>query len=232
MPGLRLLSFIRSLLIPYFLFFSIPLLLLFFGEIIFVPPADISSSWGGLRVTLFFVWLIMAVYGLVLAYGLFVQPKHLRNLLTTFSKWRIFGKSRAKIKKAAEDIIPSSLDIKSRPFMFHAKTTLATIVGWVCRFFSITAILIALNPAMQQSFYDHCILFGRGEALYAVTAYSPTPGGSGVAELIFWSVLYGIYISGLGCSGCYLMETYYLLPLFNNRCNYYSYMDSKTNYPS
>ena len=47
---------------------------------------------------------------------------------------------------------------------------------------------------MSQSLYDHIILLGRGEALYAVTAYSPTPGGSGVAEIIFGQ-FYSEYIS-------------------------------------
>jgi len=64
----------------------------------------------------------------------------------------------------------------------------------VLRFFTVSAILLALTPNMAQSLYDHVILLGRGEALYAVTAYSPTPGGSGVAEIIFGQ-FYSEYIS-------------------------------------
>ncbi len=177
-----------------FFVLSIPLLYALFGSIIFIPPNDIEGSWGGLGYTLFVVWVIMAVYGLLLTYGLFIQPKHLKSFLYAMSRWRIFGKTRDKIKNAAGEIYSSSFHIKEMPFSFHAKTTFATIIAWICRFFSISAILIAIYPEMQQSLYDHCILFGRGEALYAVTAYSPTPGGSGVAEIIFGQ-FYSEYIS-------------------------------------
>lgn len=177
-----------------FFVISIPLLYLFFGKVIFIPETDVSTGWGGLEITLFIVWVIMAVYGGLLTYGLLVKPHHLKNILNFLSRWKIFGKTRKKIKKAAKDIIPSSVNIRSMPASFHIKTSSATIIGWICRFFSISAILIALNPEMPQSFYDHCILFGRGEALYAVTAYSPTPGGSGVAEIIF-GLFYEEYIS-------------------------------------
>jgi len=47
---------------------------------------------------------------------------------------------------------------------------------------------------MAQSLYDNIILLGRGASLYAITAYSPTPGGSGVAEIIF-NQFYSEYVS-------------------------------------
>ena len=194
-----------------FFVFSIPLLLLFFGSNIFISTADIYSLWGGLGYTLAIVWIIMAVYGLLLSYGLFIKPNHLKRLLLFLSKWKIFGSTREKIRQAAMDIYSSSHKIKEMPLSFHAKTSVATAMAWICRFFSISAILIALNPSMPQSLYDHCILFGRGEALYAVTAYSPTPGGSGVAEIIFGQ-FYSEYISpGIAVVGAVLwrMITYY-----------------------
>ena len=173
---------------------TLPLLYFLFGDSIFVPAKEIHTVWGGLLVTLFIVWVIMTVYGTLLLYGLFIQPRHLKNLLLVFSKWRIFGGTRKKIKQAAFEIEESSIHIRSQPFFFHFKTSLATLVAWIFRFFSISAILIAVSPSMSQTLYDHFILLGRGEALYAVTAYSPTPGGSGVAEILFGQ-FYSEYIS-------------------------------------
>ena len=177
-----------------FFVFSIPLLFVFFGSIIFIPSNGIDTAWGGLGITLFIVWLIMAAYGLLLLYGLFVKPIHIKRLLRWIAKWPIFNKSAQRIEKAAEDIEVSSLHIRNLSWRFHAKLIIATLIAWVLRFFTVSAILLALNPAMSQSLYDHIILLGRGEALYAVTAYSPTPGGSGVAEIIFGQ-FYKEYIS-------------------------------------
>ena len=71
------------------------------------------------------------------------------------------------------------------PKSFHLSLAGITLLAWILRFFTVTAILIALNTNIALTLHDHLILLGRGEGLYAVTAYSPTPGGSGVAEIIF-----------------------------------------------
>lgn len=177
-----------------FFVFSFPILYILFGRNIFLPNDSVSTAWGGMGVTLIVVWAIMAVYGLVLLYGLFVQPKHIKHFLNWVARWPFLKKSKERIEKAAADIEVSSLHIKNLSWGFHSKLILATLMAWIVRFFTVTAILIALNPTMAQSLYDHIILLGRGEALYAVTAYSPTPGGSGVAEIIFGQ-FYSEYIS-------------------------------------
>jgi len=167
---------------------------LLMGRIFFLPSADLASSWGGMGTTLIIVWLVMASYGLLLLYGLFVQPRHIKRFLNWVASWPFLSRSKTRIAKAAEDIEVSSKHIRDLAWHFHAKLALATLVAWMLRFFTVTAILIALNPSMAQTLYDHIILLGRGASLYAITAYSPTPGGSGVAEIIF-NQFYSEYIS-------------------------------------
>lgn len=185
--GARATAIVIYTIIADTLFFVItfPIIFLIFGRNIFIPSAAISTTWGGMGITLIIVWVVMAIYGLLLLYGLFIRPIHLKRLLSWFAGWKILGRSRERILKAAEDIDRSSYRIQQMPAWFHGKIALITLGAWILRFFTVTAILIALNPNMMQTLYDHIILLGRGEALYAVTAYSPTPGGSGVAEIVF-----------------------------------------------
>jgi len=173
---------------------TFPILWVLMGRNFFLPSADLASSWGGMGATLIVVWLIMASYGLLLLYGLFVQPRHIKRFLKWVASWPFLSRSKTRITKAAEDIEVSSKHIRDLAWHFHAKLALATLVAWILRFFTVTAILIALNPSMAQTLYDHIILLGRGSSLYAITAYSPTPGGSGVAEIIF-NQFYSEYIS-------------------------------------
>jgi uncharacterized protein (TIRG00374 family) len=173
---------------------TIPLLALTLGPIAFRPELSGIDSFDGLGYTMILVWLVMTVYGLLFLYGLFIRPRHLKRLLLLFSQWKIFGKSRKRIREAALEIEAVSAGIRAQPSSFHIKASLMTLASWICRFFSITAILIALSPDMRATIMDHIILLSRGESLYAVTAYSPTPGGSGVAELIFGS-FYSDYVS-------------------------------------
>lgn len=177
-----------------FFVFSFPIIYLLMGRNFFLPSAEVSTGWGGMGVTLVIVWVIMAAYGLLLLYGLFVQPKHIKRFLSFVARWPFLKKSRDRIEKAAEDIEVSSLHIRNMSWRFHSKLIFATLLAWIVRFFTVSAILIALNPSMSQTLYDHIILLGRGESLYAITAYSPTPGGSGVAEIIFGQ-FYSEYIS-------------------------------------
>lgn len=177
-----------------FFVFSLPILWLIFGSEIFVPAVENTSEWDGLGITLIIAWSIMAAYGVLLLYGLFVQPKHLKRLLRWFASLKFLRKTKDRILGAAEDIEISSLRIQSMPKSFHLKIAGITLLAWILRFFTVTAILIALNTDIALRLYDHLVLLGRGEGLYAVTAYSPTPGGSGVAEIIF-GLFYKEYVT-------------------------------------
>lgn len=194
-----------------FFVLMIPLLFIVFGDVVFFPIAEGHLMWDGMEETLFVVWLVMAVYGLILFYGLFMKPRHLRRLLERLSRWRIFGKTREKIVQAAHDIENSSFQLRKQSWLFHCKLIMATLLAWVMRFGCVTAILLAFDPTIIDSLMDHIIILGRGVALYSVSAYSPTPGGSGVAEIIFGQ-FYSEYVSrGIAVLAAFIwrMITYY-----------------------
>lgn len=172
---------------------TLPLLAIAFGMIAFRPDLLNIDQFDGLGTTLLIVWIIMAAYGLILLYGLFIQPKHLSWLLKKIGNIKLFGKSRHRIIKAAQDIEITAVAMREKSWEFHAHISWMTMAQWILRFFSISAILVAFSPDLLLGVRDHIILLSRGESLYAVTAYSPTPGGSGVAELIF-SQFYSDYI--------------------------------------
>jgi len=177
-----------------FFVFVFPIMYILMGRIFFLPDASLSSSWDNMDTALIGVWLLMTAYGLVLLYGLFVQPRHIKRFLKWVAKWPLLSRSRSRIIKAAEDIEVSSRQIRDLPLYVHGKLAGATLLAWILRFFTVTAILLALNPHIAQSLLDHIIVLGRGAAIYAFTAYSPTPGGSGVAELVF-NQFYSEYVS-------------------------------------
>ncbi len=211
--GARATAIVIYTIIADTLFFvlTLPLLFVLFGKSFFVPATEIGTQWGGLAVTLFVSWLIMCGYGLMLLYGLFIQPVYLKRLFRWFGRRKILQKSKDRIDMAADEIELSSRHIKDLPGYFHGAIAGITLGAWILRFFTVTAILLALNPDMPQQMYDHLVLLGRGEALYAVTAYSPTPGGSGVAEIVFGE-FYKEYVSpGVAVVGAVIWRviTYY-----------------------
>ena len=83
------------------------------------------------------------------------------------------------------DIVISSKEIAKQTWTFHIKCVISSAGAWIFRFLAINCIIIALVSETSLDFWNQLLMYGRGEVMYAVTAFSPTPGGSGIAEIVF-----------------------------------------------
>ncbi len=96
-------------------------------------------------------------------------------------RWKEFcGKSRC-------EFLFSSDDLKHKTPAFWSKALLTTFLTWTSRYWLVNVILLAFFTVG-----DHLIIFARQIVLWIMMIISPTPGGSGFAELIL-----GRYISDM-----------------------------------
>ena len=79
----------------------------------------------------------------------------------------------------------SSFELKKQPFLFWIKAFIATLLSWSSRYWVVNAILLAFYQVK-----DHFLIFARQLVTWIMMIISPTPGGSGFAEIIL-----GRYIS-------------------------------------
>ena len=86
--------------------------------------------------------------------------------------------------KAGNDIMVTSQQIRGKPFSFFVKGYLATLVSWAGRFLVANLIILAIGGQL-----DHLLVFSRQVVMFVCMSVSPTPGGSGVAELSFSTFL-------------------------------------------
>jgi uncharacterized protein (TIRG00374 family) len=89
--------------------------------------------------------------------------------------------------KAGTDLIESSIELKKESLKFWFKALLSTFLTWTSRYWVVNAILLAFF-AISNTF----LVFAREMVLWIIMIVSPTPGGSGFAEIIL-----GRYISDL-----------------------------------
>lgn len=89
--------------------------------------------------------------------------------------------------RAGDDIVQSSHELSKRSFSFWLKAATATFLSWTARYWVVNAILVAFF-----AINDHFLIFARQLVTWIMMIISPTPGGSGFAELIM-----GRYISDL-----------------------------------
>jgi uncharacterized protein (TIRG00374 family) len=129
--------------------------------------------------TIIFIWVLLV------GYGLFFNPEAISRLINQLFSLPFLSRWQASAIKAGKDIIESSHELKKRSFSFWIKAFTATFLSWTSRYWVVNAILVAFF-----SVKDHFLIFARQLVTWIMMIISPSPGGSGFAELIL-----GRYIS-------------------------------------
>lgn len=191
------------------MFFLLSLVGLFmlFGPRLIRP--EMESMLEGYGITFMLVWVFMLLYGLLLLWGLF-RPRVIKRILMTIARIPFLRKFRLKLYQIGEDVVVTSKELRNKPFSFHFKAGLTTIGAWITKFLTVNFIILALVN-LDFDFMSQFMLYARSQTMYVITQFSPTPGGSGVMELLF-SGFFSDYISqGLGSIGALLWRliTYY-----------------------
>ena len=120
------------------------------------------------------------LYVLVLSYGLFINPRGLKWLILMIFKLPILRRWKHGANDAGTEIIQNSREFRKKPFNFWAKAFVATFLSWTSRYWVVNATLLAFFVVS-----DHFVIFARQLVMWIMMLVSPTPGGSGFAEVIF-----------------------------------------------
>ena len=128
---------------------------------------------------------IILLWVILVGYGLFFNPEAISRLINKIFNFPILKKWKDSANKAGNDIIESSHELKKKPPRFWLKAMTATILSWTSRYWVANAIIVAFF-----TINDHFLIFARQLATWVMMIISPSPGGSGFAELIL-----GRYIS-------------------------------------
>jgi uncharacterized protein (TIRG00374 family) len=142
-----------------------------------------------LTIKIFFWFFIIGytikfAYIIIVAYGLFVNPRGLKWLLLWIFKLPLLRKFRYDANLTGTDIITSSKELKKQSLWFWLKAFGATFFSWTSRYWVVNAIFLAFFVVK-----DHFLLFARQLVMWVMMLISPTPGGSGFAEAIFKNYL-------------------------------------------
>lgn len=183
-------TLVTSFLDELYFVIMFPLLLLLVGvESIFITSAG-GTGYAILN-NLFFVavigYVIILAWVLLVGYGLFFRPVAIKNIIISFFRLPFFRRWKSAAEKAGNEMIESSEELKKKKASFWWKSIFYTFLSWTARYWIINAILAAFF-----SIRDPILVFARELVLWIMMIISPTPGGSGFAELIL-----GKYIADL-----------------------------------
>jgi len=128
---------------------------------------------------------LILVWVILVGYGLFFNPAGIGKLLIKLFSLPVLRRWKESAAKAGNDIIESSVELKKKSFTFWLKAITATFLSWTARYWVVNAIIVAFFVIN-----DHFLIFARQLVTWIMMIISPSPGGSGFAELIL-----GRYIS-------------------------------------
>jgi uncharacterized protein (TIRG00374 family) len=171
----------------YFVIMFPLILLIVGGKILFTTSLQGTgiALLNNLIVVAIIGYLIILAWVILVGYGLFINPNGIKKTLIYFFKLPILRRWKESAVKAGDDIVESSDELKRQPFLFWIKAFTATFFSWTSRYWVVNAILVAFF-----AIGDHFLIFARQLVTWIMMIISPTPGGSGFAELIL-----GRYIS-------------------------------------
>jgi len=192
---------------------TLPILLMIFGTEMIRPKVDGMVSFDAWGYTFIFAYVFMAIYGLVFFYGLFINPKTIKKLLMWMTNNRWLKKWQKGAEELGEDMVVASQELQKKKWKFHISVFLSTATAWSCRFLLLNCLIIALSTdIVPLTFFAQLGLYARLETMFVIMAFSPTPGGAGFAEVVFFGFT-SDYVSKMGIAlfiaGIWRLMTYY-----------------------
>jgi len=163
-----------------------------------IDPASLQKITSG-KEFFFFFWLVYFVvlfYKLVVAYALFINPRAVKYVLLKLFSLKFLRKWKQSALKTGTEMEIASKELQGKGIGYWIKSFAGTFISWTARYIIVNCIVMAFTTVSVS----HFILYARQVVMGLIMLASPTPGGSGVAELIF-AIFLGEFIpNGLSSS--------------------------------
>ncbi|MFN4255111.1 MAG: YbhN family protein [Saprospiraceae bacterium] len=181
-----------------FMVIMLPLLLLAFGPPMLYPGME---SFGDVRLasgTFFFTYGFMFAYWAVFAFLLFVRPQYARRALGLVAKIPFLKKYEAKLLYLGTEFELAAAEMRRQNWLYHAQVWLGTFGAWTLKFLMINCLIIAIVPSTPIDGSTQAFIYARMVAMFIIMAFSPTPGGAGLAEVAMSKFITDFVPEGIG----------------------------------
>jgi uncharacterized protein (TIRG00374 family) len=137
------------------------------------------------------VYFLILAYKLFVAYALFINPHLTRNILLGLFSAPLLRRWKSSAVETGEQLVIASQGLKGKDRSYWAWSIGSTFASWTARYSIVNCILHAFDSTTPINDY---VVYGKQVIMGIIILLSPTPGGSGLAELMFGSFL-GEYIT-------------------------------------
>jgi len=178
---------ITAMMDNLFYLIMVPAIILIVGTGQLFPFEDGQTlSLLGMELNVFFIfwagYSFIFLLTLVIILAIFINPIGLKRLLANLFKLKLLKRWRRKAIQTGSEVQITSKELKGKPFKYWLKGLLATFFSWTARYWIVNFLILAFT---SKSLAENLIIYARQLAMWVIMLVSPTPGGSGVAEMAF-----------------------------------------------
>lgn len=179
-----------------FLLLTLPVFYLMIGPGIMRPGATTFAETGAWGVYFVVAYIAMLAYSGLFFYGIFVGPQRVKRFLGAVTSWQLLRRFRRGAITLGNEFVIASETLRREHLWFHLEAFGYTAAAWAPRFLLLSAIIIAFVPELPLDAFTQFELYARLKTMFFVIAFSPTPGGAGLIELLFGGFLSDYVHSG------------------------------------
>ena len=166
-----------------FFVLTLPLWLALYGPPMLYPGMHTFNDLSLANVAFFTTYAIMAIYWVVLMFFLFVKPQFAKGVLDWVARRRFLKKLSSRISNVGEEFERAAEEMRAQNWRYHLPVIIGTIGAWTCKFIMINCLIIAIVPSTPVDGATQAFIYARLVAMFIIMAFSPTPGGAGLAEV-------------------------------------------------
>ncbi len=127
------------------------------------------------------VYFIILAYKVFVAYALFVNPRFVKWLLIKLFSLPLLKRWKRNALETGSQLIVASEGLKNKSSKFWINSFFGTFASWTARYSIVNCLILAFHDVSINNF----LIFGRQVVMGIIILFSPTPGGSGIAEFMF-----------------------------------------------
>lgn len=181
-----------------FMVIMLPIMLLFFGPPMLYPGMESFADARLASGTFFFTYCFILSYWLAFVAFLFLRPQYASRALSALARWRFLKKHAAKIQRVGSEFALAAAEIRDQDWRYHAQVILGTFGAWTLKFLMINCLIIAIVPETPIDGSTQAFIYARMVAMFIIMAFSPTPGGAGLAEVAMAKFISDFVPEGIG----------------------------------
>lgn len=164
----------------FFVVFCPVILLLIPGDLLFAQGTVDAGFMLGVRIVFWVVYAGIVIYTALLFMGIIAWPEAVASFIKKVFNWRLLRRWKAGAYEMADNMVTTSRQLRDRPKRWWLNVFFATTVSWFSRYLVVNALFWGFCPDASA-----WLVFGRQFVIWVLLMVSPTPGGSGISEVIF-----------------------------------------------